>query len=376
MKNAAIALEDGTIFYGRSFGADGIRDGEVVFNTSMTGYQEILTDPSYKGQIVTMTAPQIGNYGINPADNESWMPQVEGFIVKEISPVASNFRSHEQLSAFLKRHNIVAIQGVDTRALTRHIRIGGAIKAVVSTVDITPEILIEKAKGSPGLIGRDLVKEVTTDTIYEFKKEPADLSSVTGRVYQTPKDAGRMVVIIDYGLKENIALSLVSRGIRVTIVPAATPADVVLSLKPDGILLSNGPGDPEGVPYAIAEIKKLIGKKPIFGICLGHQLSALALGGSTYKLKFGHRGGTQPVKTLTTGRVEITSQNHGFAVDADSLPQNTELTHLTLNDNTVEGFRHTGLPLFCVQYHPEASPGPHDAGYLFDQFITLIRDNA
>ncbi len=223
MKNAAIALEDGTIFYGRSFGADGIRDGEVVFNTSMTGYQEILTDPSYKGQIVTMTTPQIGNYGINPADNESWMPQVEGFIVKEISPVASNFRSREELSAFLKRHNIIAIQGVDTRALTRHIRIGGAIKAVVSTVDITPEILIEKAKSSPGLIGRDLVKEVTTDKIYEFKKDPADMSSVTGRAYSPPEDTGLTVVVIDFGLKENIPLSLIARGIRVKVVPAGYP---------------------------------------------------------------------------------------------------------------------------------------------------------
>jgi carbamoyl-phosphate synthase small subunit len=376
MKNAAIALEDGTIFYGRTFGADGIRDGEVVFNTSMTGYQEVLTDPSYKGQIVTMTAPQIGNYGVNPADNESWMPQVEGFIVKEISPVASNFRSHEELSAFLKRHNIIAIQGVDTRALTRHIRIGGAIKAVVSTVDITPDILIEKAKSSPGLIGRDLVKEVTTDAIYEFKKEPADLSSITGQAARRPKDTGLMVIVYDFGLKENIALSLVARGIRVKVVPAATPADVVLSLKPDGILLSNGPGDPEGVPYAIAEIKKLIGKKPIFGICLGHQLSALALGGATYKLKFGHRGGNQPVKNLETGRVEITSQNHGFAVDADSMPSGVRVTHINLNDNTVEGFSHGQHPLFCVQYHPEASPGPHDAGYLFDRFVKLMKDFA
>ncbi len=374
MKNAAIALEDGTIYYGRAFGADGIRDGEVVFNTAMTGYQEVLSDPSYKGQIVTMTYPQIGNYGINPVDQESWMPQVEGFVVKEVSPIASNFRSHEELGAFLKRHNIIGIQGVDTRSLTRHIRTAGAMKAVISTVDMTPDILVRKAKGSPGLVGRDLVKEVTTDTIYEFKKEPADLSSITGNPHRRHRDTGLMVVAYDYGIKENILISLVALGIRVKVVPASTPADVVLSLKPDGIVLSNGPGDPEGVPYAINEIKKLLGKKPIFGICLGHQLVALAIGGKTYKLKFGHRGANQPVKNLATGKVEITAQNHGFAVDTDSLPADVEVTHVNLNDNTVEGLRHTGLPLFCVQYHPEASPGPHDAGYLFEDFAKLMKD--
>ena len=374
MKNAAIALEDGTIFLGRAFGADGIRDGEVVFNTSMTGYQEVLTDPSYKGQIVTMTYPQIGNYGINPVDGESWRPQVEGFIVKEVSPIASNFRSHEELSAFLRRHNIIGIQGVDTRALTRHIRTAGAMKAVVCSVDITPDILIQKAKKSPGLVGRDLVKEVTTDTIYEFKETPADLSSITGHRQRRPKDSGMLVVAIDYGIKKNILMSLVSLGVRVMVVPASTPADVVLSFRPDGILLSNGPGDPEGVPYAFAEVNKLLGIKPIFGICLGHQLAALAVGGRTYKLKFGHRGANQPVKNLVTGRVEITSQNHGFAVDAERLPANIEITHVNLNDNTVEGLRHKELPLFAVQYHPEASPGPHDAGYLFGDFIKLMKD--
>jgi carbamoyl-phosphate synthase small subunit len=303
------------------------------------------------------------------------MPQVEGFVVKEVSPIASNFRSHEELGAFLKRHNIIGIQGVDTRSLTRHIRTAGAMKAVISTVDMTPDILVRKAKGSPGLVGRDLVKEVTTDTIYEFKKEPADLSSITGNAHRRREDTGLMVVAYDYGVKENILISLVALGIKVKVVPASTPADVVLSLKPDGIILSNGPGDPEGVPYAIHEIKKLLGKKPIFGICLGQQLVALAIGAKTYKLKFGHRGANQPVKNLATGKVEITSQNHGFAVDADSLPADVEITHVNLNDNTVEGLRHTGLPLFCVQYHPEASPGPHDAAYLFEDFVKLMRDS-
>jgi carbamoyl-phosphate synthase small subunit len=374
MKNAAIALEDGVVFYGRPFGAHGVRDGEVVFNTSMTGYQEVLTDPSYRGQIVTMTYPQIGNYGVNPFDGESLAPHVAGFVVKEASPIASNFRSHEELSAFLRRHNIIAVQGVDTRALTRHIRTAGAMKAVICSVDITPDILIEKAINSPGLVGRDLVKEVTTDAIYEFKKEPADLSSITGHKPRRPKDSGLMVVAYDYGIKQNILMSLTALGIRVTVVPASTPADVALSFRPDGILLGNGPGDPEGVPYAIAEVKRLLGKKPIFGICLGHQLAALALGARTYKLKFGHRGANQPVKNLKTGRVEITSQNHGFAVDGATLPADTEVTHVNLNDNTVEGFRHKTLALTCVQYHPEASPGPHDAGYLFEDFERLMED--
>ncbi len=377
MNNAAIALEDGTIFYGKSFGADGIRDGEVVFNTSMTGYQEIMTDPSYKGQIVTMTYPQIGNYGTNCFDNESKKPHVSGFIVKDLSPIVSNFRSEESLGAFLKRHNIIGIRNVDTRALTRHIRTAGAMKSVISTVDLSPKIMVQKAKESFGLIGRDLVSEVTTDDTYDFKKKPVDLSTVTGTKPNVAKDTGLLVVAYDYGMKDNILFNLTSLGIRVKVVKASAPADMVMEFKPDGIFLSNGPGDPEGVPYAINEIKKLIEKKgkkiPIFGICLGHQLIALALKGKTYKLKFGHRGANQPVKNLATSRVEITSQNHGFAVKADSLPEDVEVTHINLNDNTVEGLRHRKLPLFSVQYHPEASPGPHDSRYLFSDFLEMMK---
>ncbi len=375
MKNAAIALEDGTIFYGRAFGADGIRYGEVVFNTSMTGYQEVLTDPSYKGQIVTMTYPQIGNYGINSEDSESQTPYVEGFVVKELSAIPSNFRSEETLEAFLKRHNKIGIQSVDTRALTRHIRLSGAMKGVISTVDMTPEILVEKAKNSKGLVGHDLVREVTTDSVYEFNKIPPDMSSVTGRKMPIPKDTGFLVVAFDYGIKENILFNITNLGLRVKVVPASTTSDVVLAMKPDGIFLSNGPGDPEGVPYAIEEIKKLIGKKPIFGICLGHQLLGLALGMKTYKLKFGHHGANHPVKNLATRRVEITAQNHGFAVSTDSIPEDIELTHINLNDNTVEGMRHKRLPILSVQYHPEASPGPHDSSYLFSDFLKIIKDS-
>ena len=377
MNNAAIALEDGTIFYGKSFGADGIRDGEVVFNTSMSGYQEILTDPSYKGQIVTMTYPQIGNYGINPDDNESKKPHVGGFVIKDLSPIVSNFRSRESLGEFLKRHNIIGIRNVDTRALTKHIRTAGAMKSVISTVDLSTEVLIQKAKESPGLIGRDLVSEVTTDDTYDFKKEPVDLSTITGVKPKRVKDTGLLVVAYDYGIKDNILFNLTALGIRVKVVKATAPAEMVLEFKPDGIFLSNGPGDPEGVGYASNEIKKLIEKKspkiPIFGICLGHQLLALALGGETYKLKFGHRGANQPVKNFKTSRVEITSQNHGFSVKADSLPKDVEITHINLNDDTVEGMRHKKLPIFSVQYHPEASPGPHDSTYLFNDFLKMMR---
>jgi carbamoyl-phosphate synthase small subunit len=373
MRDAALALEDGTVFYGRAFGADGIRYGEVVFNTSLTGYQEVLTDPSYKGQIVTMTCPQIGNYGINPDDSESKTPHVEGFIIKELSPVTSNFRAIESLGAFLKRHNKIGVQNVDTRALTRHIRSAGAMRGVISTVELSPDILIEKAKNAKSIIGHDLVKEVTTEATYEFNASPPDLSSVTGKKAPRPRDTGLLVVAYDFGIKQNILFSLTSRGIRVKVVPAATTAEMVLAMNPDGIFLSNGPGDPEGVPYAYAEIKKLIGKKPIFGICLGHQLLALALGGKTYKLKFGHRGGNQPVKNILTERVEITAQNHGFAVDAESLPDDLELTHTNLNDGTVEGMRHKTLPLMGVQYHPEASPGPHDSAYLFSDFLNMMK---
>jgi carbamoyl-phosphate synthase small subunit len=375
MKNAAIALEDGKVFYGRAFGADGIRYGEIVFNTSMTGYQEVLTDPSYKGQIVTMTYPQIGNYGINSEDSESQAPYIEGFVVKELSAIPSNFRSEESLEAFLKRHNKIGIQNVDTRALTRHIRLSGAMKGVISTVDMTPDVLVEKAKNSKGLIGHDLVREVTSDSVYEFNKPPPYMSSVLGRKRPITKDTGLLVVAFDFGIKENIMFNLTNLGIRVKVVPASTTSDVALAMKPDGIFLSNGPGDPQGVPYAIREIKKLIGKKPIFGICLGHQLLGLALGMKTYKLKFGHHGGNQPVKNLATGRVEITAQNHGFAVSTDSIPEEVELTHINLNDNTVEGMRHKKLPILSVQYHPEASPGPHDSSYLFSDFLKMIRDS-
>jgi len=379
MSTAAIALEDGTIFYGRAFGAHGVRYGEVVFNTAMTGYQEILTDPSYKGQIVTMTYPQIGNYGTNHDDNESVIPHVEGFVVKELSPRVSNHRARESLSAFLRRHNKIGIQGVDTRALTRHIRSKGAMRAVIATVDLTPDILIDRAKSAPSLVGRDLVQEVTVGSSYEFTKESADLSGVTGRKKKKVKDTGKLVVAYDFGIKENIMHSLVGRGLRVMVVPAHTTADDVLAMKPDGVFLSNGPGDPEGIPYAIKEIRKLIDSiertGPIFGICLGHQLLALALGARTYKLKFGHRGANQPVKNLLTGRVEISSQNHGFAVEPDSLPEELELTHINLNDQTVEGMRHRELPIFSVQYHPEASPGPHDSAYLFDDFLSLIKEH-
>jgi len=379
MKSAAIALEDGTIFYGRAFGADGLRYGELVFNTSMTGYQEILTDPSYRGQIVALTYPEIGNVGTNNDDNESYKPHVEGFVIKELSPIPSNFRSLEALNAYLKRNNIIGVQNVDTRALTRHIRQAGAMRAVISTVDMTPEILIARAKESPGLVGRDLVREVTTDEAYEFTKEPVQFSwSPRKETF----DAGLLVVAYDFGIKENILLSLTGMGARVRVVPASTPAEEVMAMRPDGIFLSNGPGDPMGVDYAITEVGKLLttrtkGKPifaPIFGICLGHQILALALGGETYKLKFGHRGGNQPVKNLETGRIEITAQNHGFAVRRESLPPELEVTHVNLNDQTVEGVRHKKLPVFGVQYHPEASPGPHDSNYLFSKFITLMRD--
>ena len=366
---AILALEDGTIFYGRSFGAEGEGYGEVVFNTSMMGYQEILTDPSYKGQIVTMTYPLIGNYGVNPEDNESRRPWVEGFIIREFSIQPSNWRSTEDLSEYLNKHNIVGIEGVDTRALTKHLRDKGVKKGVISTVDLSPKRLVEKAIASPGLIGRDLVKEVTIAQPYEFQPE----KEVFSELGPQPIPSRFQVVAYDCGMKTNILRMLTSRGCKVTVVPANTTADQVLSYNPDGIFLSNGPGDPEGVPYLFNEIKKLFNKKPIFGICLGHQMLGLAFGGKTFKLKFGHRGANQPVKQLDTGRVEITVQNHGFCVDMDSLKgSGLRATHLNLNDQTNEGFEHTELPIFCVQYHPEASPGPHDAHYLFDKFVQLI----
>lgn len=358
-RKARIALEDGRAFEGFSFGASGTRFGEVVFSTSMTGYQEVLTDPSYKGQIVTMTYPLIGNYGINSEDVESRKPFMEGFVVKECSRIASNWRSQKSLDEYLKENGIIGIEGIDTRALTRHIRLQGAMKAVISTENLDEKSLIEKAKSSPGLIGRDLVKEVTADRVQNWNER--------GKY---------KVVVVDCGVKFNILRELVNNECQVIIVPAKTEAEQILTMEPDGILLSNGPGDPAGVPYVVETVKKLIGKLPVFGICLGHQMLGLALDGKTYKLKFGHHGANHPVKDLNTGKVYITVQNHGFCVDMDSLnKEDIEITHINLNDNTLEGIKHKKLPIFSVQFHPEASPGPHDAQYLFDEFVKMMELN-
>lgn len=363
---AIIALEDGTIFEGISFGASGERMGEVVFNTSMTGYQEIMTDPSYKGQIVAMTYPLIGNYGVNKEDAESSCPRVEGFIVKERSRIASNWRSEKDLGGYLKDNNIIGIEGVDTRSLTLHIRTRGAMKGVISTVDLEPKSLIRKAKDSPGLVARDLVKEVTCRKAYK-----AEIA--LGKSNKKLNAGRKRVIAMDFGIKYNILRCLVEAGCDVTVVPASAKAKDILAENPDGIFLSNGPGDPEGVPYAIKEIQKLLGKKPIFGICLGQQLLGLALGGRTFKLKFGHRGANHPVRDLKTGKIEITAQNHGFCVDIDSLNKDDiEITHINLNDNTLEGIAHKKMPVFSVQYHPESSPGPHDSRYLFKRFTDMM----
>lgn len=360
---AYLVLEDGGVFKGESFGATGETFGEVVFNTSMTGYQEILTDPSYKGQIVTMTYPLIGNYGVNDEDIEATRPWVEGFVVKELSQIASNFRAKSTLGDYLKKYGIVGIRGVDTRAITRRLRLQGAMKGVISTIDSNENSLLGKVKASPGLIGRDLVKEVTCKEAFDW---------------QVPTRARErfFVVAMDFGAKLNILRNLSRIGCKVKVVPANTTADEILGMKPDGLFLSNGPGDPEGVPYVIEEVRKMLNVLPIFGICLGHQILGLAFGGKTYKLKFGHHGGNHPVMDLRIKKVDITAQNHGFAVDIDSIPdKDMVLTHINLYDKTVEGMEHKRLPVFSVQYHPEASPGPHDATYLFDKFATLMREN-
>jgi carbamoyl-phosphate synthase small subunit len=359
---AILALEDGKIFRGKSFGAGGEKSGEIVFNTSMTGYQEIITDPSYKGQIIVMTYPLIGNYGVNKDDVESRGPFLEGFAVKEYSKIASNWRAQESLGDYLKKNGILGIEGIDTRALTLHIREAGAMKAVLSTEDKDEKRLIRKAQKSPGLVGIDLVKEVTCDKAYSWAKG---------------KKGRYKVVVLDCGVKYNILRKLAENKCQVVVVPANTPAGDILKLKPEGLLLSNGPGDPAALPYVVKTTRDLIGKLPIFGICLGHQMLGLALGGKTYKLKFGHHGANQPVKDLRTGRVAITVQNHGFCVDMDSLPKkDLEITHMNLNDQTLEGMRLKKFPVFSVQFHPEASAGPHDAGYLFAEFINMMKKYA
>jgi len=367
-KKAVLVLKDGRTFEGFSFGAEGETGGEVVFTTSMCGYQEILTDPSYDRQIVCMTYTQIGNYGVNDEDMESRMPFVAGFVVREYQDFPSNFRSNGSLESFLKKYSIVGIEGIDTRALTAHLRDKGAMNGIISTVDFDRDSLLKKLNTFPSMVGLDLVKNVSTDKPYDWSKGLWTLENG----YVEKSDGKYFIVAYDYGIKFNILRNLVTAGFKVKVVPADFPAEEVLKLNPDGIFLSNGPGDPEPVTYAIENVKKLINKKPIFGICLGHQILGLALGGKTYKLKFGHRGGNQPVKDLTTGKVEVTSQNHGFAVDIDSLKGKAEVTHINLNDNTVEGLKHKEYPIFSVQYHPEASPGPHDASYLFKRFFDLV----
>lgn len=372
MGKAALILEDGTFFEGENFGASGEVYGEIVFNTSMTGYQEIITDPSYNGQVVLMTYPEIGNYGINPQDAESSKPFAKALVVREYWPLPSNWQSEQSLDEFLKKNGIIGIQGVDTREITRIIRTKGAQKCFISTTDMDSGSLLKKVKKSPGIVGRDLVSEVTCKAPYKWTSSSGDW--LTGNNDQDVERKYR-VVAYDYGIKSNILRRLYGLGCDVTVVPAGTSAEEILSMNPDGIFLSNGPGDPEPVDYAVENVKKLIGKKPMFGICLGHQIISLALGGRTFKLKFGHRGGNQPVKNFRTGKVEITSQNHGFAVEPESLGDDVEITHVNLNDQTIEGLWHRNYPLFSVQYHPESSPGPHDSAYLFDEFIRLIDED-
>ena len=358
---ALLALADGTVFEGKAFGAPGEVAGEVVFNTSMMGYQEILTDPSYKGQIVTMTYPLIGNYGVNEEDFESARPWAEGLIVRECSPVVSNWRAQQSLPEFMTEHGIVGIEGIDTRALTRRLRDHGAQEGIISTVELDPDTLVARARGVPSMSGQDLVGDVTCATAYDWTEDwPAEGEAPT-------------VIAYDYGIKHNILRCLTRRGCRVRVVPAGTPAEAVLDLEPDGIFLSNGPGDPAALPAIVEQVRRLIGVKPIMGICLGHQILAIASGAETVKLKFGHHGGNQPIRDIHTERVLITAENHGFAVDRRTLPDTLEVTHVNLNDNVVEGVRHRELPVFSVQFHPEASPGPHDADNLFAPFLTSMR---
>ena len=370
---ALLVLEDGTTWPGEAFGAVGERIGEVVFNTAMTGYQEILTDPSYYGQIVVMTVPHVGNTGINFEDDESRKAWLSGFVVREASRRVSNWRAQQSLGDYLRDQGVVGITGVDTRALVRHIRERGAMNAVIASGEFDGAALVEMARNAPSMEGLDLVKSVTTEESYNWPPEKTDEIAqwYVGQEWAGERDMLH-VVAYDFGIKTNILRLLAERGCRVTVVPAETPAAAVLALDPDGVFLSNGPGDPAAVTYAIENTTHLLGKKPMFGICLGHQILGLALGGSTYKLRFGHHGGNQPVSFSDTRRVEISSHNHGFAVAADSLPADVEVTHLNLNDNCVEGLRATEQQAFSVQYHPEAAPGPHDASYLFDQFIAMM----
>jgi len=376
---AILALEDGRIFQGESFGATGTRIGEICFNTSMTGYQEVLTDPSYRGQIVAMTYPHIGNYGTNALDQESREPHLRGFIIEELTDIPSSWRSEQSLDAYLRHWQIPGVQGVDTRALTRHLRERGAMKACLTSNAVSEQEAVQEAIRGEGVVGMDYVKEVTASSMYKW--DPDDRESALWSVAHGSSDEVRQqtlppvryqIVAYDYGIKENILRRLRQEGFGVTVVPAQTTADEVLALKSDGVFLSNGPGDPGALDYAHEAVQGLMGKTPIFGICLGHQVLGYAFGGRTFKLKFGHRGGNQPVKDLRSGKVAITSQNHGFAVDPDSLPPEVEVTHVNLNDGTVEGMKHREMPVFSVQYHPEAAPGPHDAGYFFAQFADLI----
>ena len=373
---AILALEDGRLFEGRAFGATGTTTGEICFNTSMTGYQEVITDPSYRGQIVAMTYPQIGNYGINPEDAESAGPHVRGFVIGELSPVASNWRSRQSLPDYFIQHGVVGIEHVDTRALTKHLRSRGAMRACLTT-ELDSETAIKAAQASPSMEGMDYVQEVSTEEGYEWLDDSRRFAlpnASTGHLetYLELPAVKHRIVAYDFGIKWNILRRLRQAGFEVDVVNSRTSAEAVLAKNPDGIFLSNGPGDPAALGYIHEEIKKLIGKKPVFGICLGNQILGHVFGGTTYKLKFGHRGGNQPVKDLRSGRISITSQNHGFAVDPDSLPSNVEVTHLNLNDDTVEGIRHKDMPVFSVQYHPEAAPGPHDASYFFEEFASLI----